>query len=112
MNELKDKHAFQCFDFNEWLILAQSNPDEFETRRGLAIEELLSRSHFQSRLRCLQWRIDMERRKCRHPLVSCLRMYNMMWDAVYALQQLTSHGFEADALQKPAKSAKLLPFKR
>lgn len=112
MTQLSNTIDFRRFDFNAWMVLAKSDPDEFEQRRRLAIEEFLSRSDCQYRLRCLQWRIDMERRKYRHPLVSCVRLYNMMWDSVYALQQLTVPGFEAGAPQNRGKSAKILPFRR
>ena len=37
----------------------------------------------KQRLRGLQWRIDMERRKVKDPLVRCQKVFSMMWTSVY-----------------------------
>ncbi len=74
------------FDFDQWMRLAKSDPEEFEKRRREAIEDLISKApeHAQRRLRGLQWQIDMERAKCKNPLESCIRINDMLWDFVYA----------------------------
>lgn len=69
------------FDFDVWARLARTAPDEFEQRRRDAIESLISSSNNVRRLRGLQWRIDIERKRARTPLKSCLRISTMMWDA-------------------------------
>ena len=38
----------------------------------------------RKRLRQLQWRIDMERKRCKSPMMSCMKIYDMMWDFVHA----------------------------
>ncbi len=91
----------QRFDYEEWALLARENPTEFEEMRQREIERMIlaTPSSIQKRLRGLQWRIDMERRKCPNALAACLRLYAMMWDAVtddngfvYALNALADIG--------------------
>ncbi len=120
-------------DFEKWFeemaCLAQENPKAFERRRAELIEEAISQAdpEYQERLRRLQWRIDMERKRCKTALAACLRLYEMMWDFIYAengfleavdtLQQL------ANALEKgevvrleeirpkiPERKAQIIPF--
>ncbi len=73
-----------AFDFDEWERLARTDPDAFEERRRLAIEELISRASEdrRQRLRGLQFRVDMERQRAPTPMAACLRLYTMMWDSV------------------------------
>jgi hypothetical protein len=75
----------QPFDFDAWAALAQNDPAEFELRRQQAIEALIqsaSPTH-QRRLRGLQFRIDMERARCRSPMAACIRLYQMTIDSFY-----------------------------
>lgn len=117
MDQLTDRSCFLNFNFNEWKRLASSDPEAFEKERQLVIEAFLSRCATHPRLRCVQWRIDMERRKYRHPLVSCVHLYNMMWNYVHAengfldaLHLLADSGCAATPLQYPVKSARILQF--
>lgn len=92
----------------------------FERRRREAVEELIATApeHLQARLRSLQWRIDAERRRYKHPLMSCVAIYNMMWESLYG-----EHGLVValEALAGSPRSAgrdaegntgKVLPFRR
>ncbi|ADE15767.1 hypothetical protein Nhal_2691 [Nitrosococcus halophilus Nc 4] len=74
------------FDFDYWMLLAKEDPEEFEHQRRAIIEQTLTQApeHLQTRLKRLQWRIDMERQQCRNPLVSAARLYAMMWERIYA----------------------------
>ncbi len=115
--------------FEEMACLAQEDPEAFERRREELIEEAISQADpaYQERLRRLQWRIDMERKRCKTALAACLRLYEMMWDFIYAengfleavdtLQQL------ANVLEKgkvvrleeikprpPREKAQIIPF--
>lgn len=71
-------------DFETWARLAQEDPEAFEQRRLEAIAEVIDSAPEQSRerLRCLQWRIDQERRLARTPLAACMRISQMMWRSV------------------------------
>ena len=75
----------QKFDFDEWRQLAETDPEAFELRRQQVIESLIASapSKRQQRLRGLQWRVDMERRKASDPLLSCRKVFGMMWHSVY-----------------------------
>lgn len=74
------------FVFDEWMKLAQSDPRAFEQRRRQAIEETIGSApaDTQQRLRGLQWRIDMERRRSGNPTAAFLRVYKMMMESVYS----------------------------
>lgn len=71
-------------DFDEWANLASNDPEGFEQRRQNHIEQFFERIPIskQRRLRGLQFRIDMERKKARTPLGACIKLSSMMWDAV------------------------------
>ncbi len=72
-----------CSDFDEWVALAQTDPAAFEARRSNLIEDFIQNSpnHMQRRLRGLQFRVDMERRRAHTPMGACVRISGMMWDA-------------------------------
>jgi len=107
----------QPLNFDDWKALAKSDPDAFEVRRKQVIEQFISSvpPERQQRLRRLQWRIDMERRRCSNPVKSCLRLYTMMWDSVYGdngLLEALQHGLSDTHLTKDKRSANILSFKR
>ncbi|MBA2350814.1 MAG: DUF3135 domain-containing protein [Burkholderiales bacterium] len=76
-----------AFDFDTWAHLAKHDKDEFERRRQAAVEQLIASAPpaSQRRLRGLQFRIDMERRRAVTPLGACVRISEMMWDSVFEL---------------------------
>lgn len=93
-------------NFDEWRVLAKTDPEAFERRRREVLETCIVESpdYIQPHLRRLQWRIDMERRyHWRNPLVAVQRLYGMMCDSVYAEDGLLpvlrryTQGLEADA---------------
>src|SRR3569623_2455619 len=99
------------FNFADRAALAKSDPQPFEEKRRAVIEQVIAAApgKQQPRLRGLQWRRDIERGQCRHPLVSCTRMFNKMWAAVYG------EGGRVDALNGKAVPAEaalapILPF--
>ena len=73
------------FDFEEWALLAKTDPAAFEAKRKEAIAQLIAGAtpRMQERLRGLQWRIDMDRSRASNPLASCMQMFNKMWASVY-----------------------------
>lgn len=73
------------FDFDQWLALAKSQPEDFEAKRLALIEQTIhsAPADMQQRLRGLQWRIDMERRRAKNPTGACVHIYRMMWNRVY-----------------------------
>jgi hypothetical protein len=112
-----DTAAFPRFDFDEWASLARQDPQGFEVRRQEAIEQLIlaAPEHLQPRLRRLQWRIDMERRRHDNPLGACIGIYGMMIESVYgehgllpALRRLIQGCAGHDA---ETATASILPFR-
>lgn len=107
------------FDFDVWAELARNDAEAFEQRRLEVIEASIASApeSMQPRLRRLQWRIDAERRRYKHPLKSCVMVFNMMWDSVYG-----EHGllWALNALNDPDQplsrqpddcGAKILPLR-
>jgi len=98
------------FDFDEWAALARSNPTEFEARRQALLDDYLQQfpDADQRRLRGLQFRIDMERRRARTPLAACIRLSSMMWDSVVGPHGLKNalNRFLAFHPDRPATSAR------
>jgi hypothetical protein len=86
------------FDFEEWALLAKTDPAAFEAKREEAIAQLIDGAspRMQTRLRGLQWRIDMDRRRSSNPLSSCMNIFNQMWTSVYGERGLLDalHGFD------------------
>ncbi|MFN3595269.1 MAG: DUF3135 domain-containing protein [Thiobacillaceae bacterium] len=108
------------FDFDTWAELARSDPEAFESRRKALIDQLIGAApaHLRDRLRCLQWRIDVERRRYKHPLKSCMVLYAMMWESVYgkgglleALNRLGEPLYTGSPPPAPP-SGQVLPFRR
>lgn len=79
----------QEFDFERWSKLAKSDPAGFEALRRQEVATFIQSAPTRQRLRLerLQWRIDRERERVKNPLLSCIRIYNMMWESLYKHQQ-------------------------
>lgn len=77
-------------DFEAWMDLARNSPKVFETKRMAVIEEYISSVPVQQqeRLRRLQWRIDVERKRAPNPLAACIRINRMMWNSLAGEQGL------------------------
>lgn len=122
--------AMKPFDFDEWAMLAKTDPTAFAQRRADLIEAVIANAPLerQPQLRRLQWRIDMERQRCSNPMHACIHLFNKMWDSVYSergllnallmMQSSQARGVAAkDAVKQstlsacPA-SATILPFSR
>jgi hypothetical protein len=113
------------FDFDEWSALAKADPAAFEQKRLDLIEEFLASLplHDQKRLRGLQFRIDMERRRARTPMAACLKLSAMMWDSLMgsrglknALDSLLgtalSPALQPAPAQPSVRNAHILPFRK
>ena len=107
------------FDPAHWLKLAQDDPHAFECARLEAIETLIAAAppDIQDRLRGLQCRIDLERRKARTPLGATVRLQSLMWDrfeslraALNDVRNLDLNSLKPEATPRP--SARIIPFQR
>jgi hypothetical protein len=81
------KSYLVSLDFDRLQQLYVEDPVQFETVRQEIIEEHLDKMQGDEvhtrRMRGLQFRIDMERRKKRPPLGTCLKISSMMWEQFY-----------------------------
>jgi len=106
------------FDFDEWMTLAKTNPTQFERRRQAMIEKLIRsrKPESQRRLRGLQFRIDLERRRCRTPIAACVRLNELLMDQFSSQLApiLTGDLPEVAANQEASRGggARILPFER
>jgi len=73
------------FSFEEWEQLAREDLNTFEIRRKVILKQAIAQAspELHQKLEGLQFRIDMERRKARTPMASCLRINCMMMDHIY-----------------------------
>lgn len=110
-------------DFEELQRLAQEDPDKLEKLRIQWCEQLISDapSSYRRKLRGLQFRIDMERRKSKSPMAACISLSGMMHDSFdnlrYALNEasgMSEHNprFKEEPAATPIQEAKVLPFRR
>lgn len=118
LNQQKSDHAL---DFDDWVALAQEDPDSFEAMRKRCIDDFISQVPEAKRLRLrgLQWKIDQTRKLNKTPLASCIAISNMMWDSLEQLNQyqqelvtLTSHPHSQSRYTHTSPEAKVIPFKR
>lgn len=107
------EHAQHNFDFESWATLANNDPEGFEARRNLAIEEAIRRAapRTQMRLRRLQWKLDQVRRTAATPMAACVRMNHMMWDRVTGPGGLLETLVEGHAPVTLQEKAKVLEFR-
>jgi len=112
-----------AFDFDDWSRLAKDDPSAFEARRLALIEEFLRQfpQPDQQRLRGLQFRIDMVRRRARTPMGACLKISSMMWESLLgsrglkaALDTLLAYPIHpAPAISTNlATTARVIPFRK
>ena len=114
------KPAKKGFDFDYWKNLSKNNPEAFESARKQEIDQYISNlkdENVQDRMRRLQWRVEMERKRSKSPMDSAVRIYDMMWESVgknfEAIQDLTEQ-FKPEEERKSTKpsNAKVLAFKQ
>ena len=112
------------FDFDHWVALARDDLEAFEAQRRGLIEALIARAApvRQRRLRGLQFRIDMERRRARTPMAACIRIQSLMWDSLVGpdglydrVAGLSTHSIHSvprrpDPEEGPRPCATIIPF--
>lgn len=97
--------------FDTLRYLAEHDPDRLELLRHALTEILIARSPEESRqrLRGLQFQIDARVKLASNPIAACLAVSSMMHDTLGLLQRTLVDG--PDEPEKPAKSARVLPFR-
>ncbi len=104
---------FNTLDFDSMSLIAKDDPQAFERLRQSAIDKFIESApqERQQRLRCLQWRIDQERRNC-SPLSACLKISKMMWDHLMSAEGLLGqqHSRLLAGVQGDDNPAKVIRF--
>jgi hypothetical protein len=101
-------------DFSEWSRLAREAPAEFERRRRETLEAAIARARpaLQPRLRGLQSRIDLERRRAKTPLGAAVRLHTMMWDEFQKLRAALNRLPAGHSLRaQPQTPAQVIAFR-
>jgi hypothetical protein len=75
-------------DFDQLVKLAQEDPEALEALRKNLCEALIQQApeSYQRRLRGLQFKIDMERRRAKTPMAACIKLSSLMQDSFYKLR--------------------------
>ena len=75
-------------DPDELHRLAEQQPEALEALRQHMVQQLIDQSpqRLKHRLQGLQFRIDMERQRCKTPMAACLKLSGMMHDSLGDLQ--------------------------
>ncbi|MDH4276216.1 MAG: DUF3135 domain-containing protein [Gammaproteobacteria bacterium] len=107
----------QLFDFERWSQLAKTDPEGFEALRRQEVAAFIQGvpdARQRQRLERLQWRIDRERERTKNPLMSCIRIYNMMWESLFKHQQALVELAEGrpQHTTPPPANARVLSFER
>jgi hypothetical protein len=114
---MQNKTSTTPKDFDAWSALARADPQAFEDCRDRIINEAILRApaHRQLRLRRMQWKLNQIRNTSRTPMIACLRMNRMLWEAVIGDRGLLDclvHPYDSrrrpDGADKP--TARIIPF--
>ncbi len=109
------------FNFDKWARLAQQDPTAFEALRKEIIEEVIKGFPLdqQRGLEGLQFHIDMERRKSKNPMDSCIRLSNMMKTKLYTdfhpvtgAMSGSNCSFDASAQERERKEGEVIPLRK
>jgi len=103
------------FDVDEWQRLARDDPSEFERRRQAEIDALIAHAppEQRERLRALQFRIDLERRRAKTALAATVRLQSMMWERFAELREaLVALSADGGSARATPAGARILPFKK
>ncbi len=96
--------------FDELKRLAEQDPQALEALRTRLIEEVIENAapESQPRLRGLQFQVDMERRRAKTPMASCIKVSQLMQDSLLRLQGALNGAPNSSA--PAARPATLLAF--
>jgi len=76
------------FDFDEWVTLYEHDPEAFESRRLKWNETIVNQAPpaYQRRLSGLVFQINMEKRRSKNAMDSCIRISGLMWNKFHELK--------------------------
>ena len=112
--------SYDLPEFDKLREMAQHNPEELERLRVRLCDQLIQDApeRHRRKLRGLQFRVDMERRKAKSPMAACIAISGMMHDSFDHLRQVlneaagnTDHTYAQDN-QQQTEQGKVIPFRR
>jgi hypothetical protein len=119
--------GYELPDFDDLKEMAENNPEQLEQLRMEMCDRLIQEApeKYRRKLRGLQFRIDMERRRAKSPMAACIAISGMMHDSFdrlrLALNEATgvaSSGYEAatgtdsSGQQDVSDAGKVVPCRR
>lgn len=75
-------------NFEYWNTLYKRDPKKFEEERKNYLSKIINESSNKNKLMKLQWKIDMERKRCKTPLKSLIKIQDMMWESFFKLNDV------------------------
>lgn len=110
-------------EFDVLQEMAEKDPEGLEQLRRELCDQLIQNAPaaYRRKLRGLQFRVDMERRRAKNPMSACIAISAMMHDSFDQLrhalneaagQPTPSTGRARRAANPEAADAKVLPFRR
>lgn len=98
--------------FEQLVELAESDPDGLEHLRHALVEDFIQHApaNQRRRLKGLQFVIDMERRRAKNPVQSCIRMSQLMHDRVSILRDTLNDFGNLSAIDDDRPRAPVIPL--
>ncbi len=111
--------SYDLPEFDKLREMAQNNPEQLEALRVQLCDRLIQDApeQYRRKLRGLQFRIDMERRRAKSPMAACIAISGMMHDSFDKLRQTLNEAIghsEPFTRKEPAAetAAQVLQFRR
>lgn len=107
-------------EFDTLREMAQRDPEGLERLRVELCDQLIQSAPeaYRRKLRGLQFRVDMERRRAKSPMAACIAISAMMHDSFDQLRQALNEAagnattVAGTSRHDGATAAKVLPFRR
>ena len=112
--------SYDLPEFDKLREMAQRDPEQLEQLRVQLCDQLIQDApeQYRRKLRGLQFRVDMERRRAKSPMAACIAISGMMHDSFDQMRQVLNEavgnsevGF-GQPTDNQAEQAKVLPFRR
>ncbi|CBL45817.1 Hypothetical protein HDN1F_22340 [gamma proteobacterium HdN1] len=102
---------YELPDFEALRELAVNDPEGLEALRIQLCEQLIQEAPvaLRRKLRGLQFRVDMERRRAKSPMAACIAISGMMHDSFDQLRHALSEAAGHDASGKPLRVVSSAP---
>ncbi|AUM11867.1 DUF3135 domain-containing protein [Ketobacter alkanivorans] len=112
--------SYDLPEFDKLREMAQRDPEQLERLRIQLCDQLIQEApeQYRRKLRGLQFRVDMERRRAKSPMAACIAISGMMHDSFDRLRQALNDATgnaSADYINTPSReveAGKVVPFRR